>query len=78
MHTHTPHSTNQQDNPLVYAYGMMWTLIIGGLWQGIACVYGWNVSATHSIIGASAFRLSIVCGMGPLSGAGAGRPELII
>ena len=35
---------------LVYAYGMMWTLILGGLWQGYASYAGLNVSATHSII----------------------------
>ena len=35
---------------LVYGYGMMWTLIVGGLWQGYASYAGFNVSATHSII----------------------------
>lgn len=35
---------------LVYGYGMMWTLILGGLWQGWASYSGLNVSATHSII----------------------------
>jgi len=35
---------------LVYGYGMMWTLILGGLWQGWASYAGLNVSATHSII----------------------------
>lgn len=35
---------------LVYGYGMMWTLILGGIWQGWASYSGFNVSATHSII----------------------------
>lgn len=35
---------------LAYGYGMMWTLILGGLWQGWASYVGLNVSATHSII----------------------------
>lgn len=35
---------------LVYGYGMMWTLILGGLWQGWASYSGLNVSATHTII----------------------------
>ncbi len=35
---------------LVYGYGMMWTLILGGLWQGYASYVGLNVSATHTII----------------------------
>jgi solute carrier family 20 (sodium-dependent phosphate transporter) len=36
--------------PFAYAYGMMWTLLAGGLWQGWASKNGLNVSATHSII----------------------------
>ena len=36
--------------PFAYAYGMMWTLMVGGLWQGWASKNGLNVSATHSII----------------------------
>jgi len=39
------------DGPACYAYGMMWVLILGGLWQGWASWAGFNVSATHSIIG---------------------------
>ena len=42
-----------QDEPngaLIYSYGMMWTLILGGIWQGYASSVGLNVSATHSII----------------------------
>ena len=35
---------------LAYGYGMMWTLILGGLWQGWASYVGLNVSATHTII----------------------------
>lgn len=35
---------------LTYGYGMMWTLILGGLWQGYASYKGFNVSATHTII----------------------------
>lgn len=31
--------------------GMMWTLIIGTLWLGVASYYELNVSSTHSIIG---------------------------
>lgn len=38
-------------DPVVYAYGMMWTLIVGALWQIWASYKGLNVSATHSIIG---------------------------
>ena len=36
--------------PFAYAYGMMWTLMAGGIWQGWASKNGLNVSATHSII----------------------------
>ena len=36
--------------PFAYAYGMMWTLMAGGFWQGWASTKGLNVSATHSII----------------------------
>ena len=36
--------------PFAYSYGMMWTLMAGGLWQGWASKNGLNVSATHSII----------------------------
>jgi len=50
---------------LVFGYGMMWTLILGGLWQGWASYSGLNVSATHSIIAgvigfALAFRRNAV------------------
>lgn len=38
--------------PEFYAYGMMWALIVGGVWQIIASAKELNVSATHSIIGA--------------------------
>ena len=38
-------------HPDFYAYGMMWTLIVGALWQIWASYKGLNVSATHSIIG---------------------------
>ena len=34
------------------AYGMMWALIVGGVWQIAASYMELNVSATHSIIGA--------------------------
>ena len=39
-------------HPEFYAYGMMWTLLVGGAWQIWASYKGLNVSATHSIIGA--------------------------
>jgi sodium-dependent phosphate transporter len=39
------------DQPFAYSYGMMWTLMLGGIWQGWASKNGFNVSATHSIIG---------------------------
>ena len=39
-----------KNQPFAYAYGMMWTLMAGGLWQGWASKNGLNVSATHSII----------------------------
>jgi phosphate/sulfate permease len=35
-----------------YAYGMMWALLVGGVWQILASYMELNVSATHSIIGA--------------------------
>lgn len=38
------------NGPMAYSYGMMWTLILGGLWQGYASYRGFNVSATHTII----------------------------
>jgi len=38
-------------NPAAYAYGMMWTLIVGTIWLIWATYYGLNVSSTHSIIG---------------------------
>jgi len=38
-------------NPAAYAYGMMWTLIVGTLWLLWSTSYGLNVSSTHSIIG---------------------------
>jgi sodium-dependent phosphate transporter len=37
--------------PEVYAYGMVVALAMGFLWQGWASYMGYNVSATHSIIG---------------------------
>jgi solute carrier family 20 (sodium-dependent phosphate transporter) len=37
--------------PELYAYGMMWTLLVGAAWQIWASYKGLNVSATHSIIG---------------------------
>lgn len=40
-----------KENPELYGYGMMWTLITGALWQIWASYKGLNVSATHSIIG---------------------------
>lgn len=40
-----------KNNPLVYAYGMCCTLIMGFVWQAFASYKEWNVSATHSIIG---------------------------
>jgi hypothetical protein len=39
-------------DPEFYAYGMMWALIVGGVWQIAASYKELNVSATHSIIGA--------------------------
>ena len=39
-------------DPEFYAYGMMWALIVGGVWQIVASHKELNVSATHSIIGA--------------------------
>jgi sodium-dependent phosphate transporter len=44
-------TTTFQWEPYAYSYGMMWTLLVGGLWQGWASMKGLNVSATHSIIG---------------------------
>lgn len=41
-----------QNDPEFFAYGMMWALLIGGVWQILASTYELNVSATHSIIGA--------------------------
>ena len=39
-----------KNQPFAYSYGMMWTLMAGGIWQGWASKNGLNVSATHSII----------------------------
>ena len=39
-----------KNQPFAYSYGMMWTLMAGGAWQGWASLNGLNVSATHSII----------------------------
>ena len=39
-----------KNQPFAYSYGMMWTLLVGGAWQGWASTKGLNVSATHSII----------------------------
>jgi phosphate/sulfate permease len=39
-------------DPEFYAYGMMWALLVGGVWQIVASYMELNVSATHSIIGA--------------------------
>jgi len=38
--------------PEIYAYGMVVALAVGFFWQIAASYYGYNVSATHSIIGA--------------------------
>jgi phosphate/sulfate permease len=38
--------------PEFFALGMMWALIVGGVWQIFASTCELNVSATHSIIGA--------------------------
>lgn len=38
-------------NPMAFAYGMMWVLIVGTVWLLIATLWGYNVSSTHSIIG---------------------------
>ena len=38
-------------NPMAFAYGMMWVLIIGTVWLLLATNWGFNVSSTHSIIG---------------------------
>jgi sodium-dependent phosphate transporter len=40
-----------KNNAPVYAYGMSIVLWLGFLWQAFASYMGWNVSATHSIIG---------------------------
>lgn len=40
-----------KSNPVVYAYGMCCTLLMGFVWQAFASYKEWNVSATHSIIG---------------------------
>lgn len=37
--------------PEIYAYGMVVALAVGFVWQGFASWAGYNVSATHSIIG---------------------------
>lgn len=41
-----------QTDPEFFAYGMLWALLVGGLWQIGASRLELNVSATHSIIGA--------------------------
>jgi solute carrier family 20 (sodium-dependent phosphate transporter) len=41
-----------QEEPELYAYGMVCALIAGFIWQTWASIYEYNVSATHSIIGA--------------------------
>mmetsp|Transcript_15258 Transcript_15258/g.15398 ORF Transcript_15258/g.15398 Transcript_15258/m.15398 type:complete len:520 (+) Transcript_15258:46-1605(+) len=38
-------------HPFVYAYGMMWVLLVGTAWLLGTTYYGLNVSSTHSIIG---------------------------
>ena len=38
-------------NPVAYAYGMMWVLLVGTAWLLATTYYGLNVSSTHSIIG---------------------------
>jgi sodium-dependent phosphate transporter len=38
--------------PEIYAYGMVVALAVGFVWQIVASYLGYNVSATHSIIGA--------------------------
>ncbi|KAG2490083.1 hypothetical protein HYH03_011389 [Edaphochlamys debaryana] len=41
-----------QNEPEVYAYGMICALTVGFVWQALASFWELNVSATHSIIGA--------------------------
>ena len=41
----------QGGNPVAYAYGMMWVLLVGTAWLLLTTYYGLNVSSTHSIIG---------------------------
>jgi len=40
-----------QNHPDVYAFGMMWSLIVGSVWQIGWSFYGINVSSTQIIIG---------------------------
>ncbi len=40
-----------RENAPAFAYGMSIVLWLGFLWQAYASYMGWNVSATHSIIG---------------------------
>jgi solute carrier family 20 (sodium-dependent phosphate transporter) len=35
--------------PEIYAYGMICALVVGAVWQILACYMELNVSATHSI-----------------------------
>jgi len=38
-------------NPVAFAYGMMWVMLVGTAWLLVTTYYGINVSSTHSIIG---------------------------
>lgn len=40
------------DNPIIYVYGMLASLIGVGIWLQLATYFGWPVSGTHSIVGA--------------------------
>ncbi len=40
------------DNPLIFVYGMLGTLLAAGIWLQFASYFGWPVSTTHSIVGA--------------------------
>lgn len=40
------------DNPMIFVYGMLASLLSAGTWLAFATYFGWPVSTTHSIIGA--------------------------
>lgn len=40
------------DHPMVFAYGMLASLIAVGVWLQVATWFGWPVSTTHAIVGA--------------------------